>query len=79
MPDAWTDTETAAILTIRENLWNLLGKIGQTFIDGTAHDSKFEGACTPAQFGASLVLPLFFKVNTILVERGEEDWTGRLS
>lgn len=76
--DGFTDTETAAILTIRENLWNLLGKIGAEFDAGTAHVQRSEGACTPAQFGASLAMPLFFKVNTILVARGEEDWTARL-
>jgi cobalamin-dependent methionine synthase I len=76
------DMETAStenLTVIRENLWNGLAVIGQRFIDGTAHEREgVKGAATPAEFGAVLVLPLFFKVNTILVNRGEEDFTGRL-
>lgn len=70
---------TESLVIIRDHLWNALETIGEHFINGTAHDQKTEGACTPAQFGASLTLPVFFKINTILVERGEEDYTARLS
>jgi hypothetical protein len=71
--------ETETLLIIRENLWDGLAVIGQRFIDGTAHERKGDkGAATPAEFGGVLTLPLFFKVNTILVGRGEEDYTGRL-
>jgi hypothetical protein len=80
MSDGLTNSSTETLLVIRENLWNGLAVIGERFIDGTAHDQddKVKGSASPAQFGACLTLPLFFKVNTILVERGEEDYTGRL-
>ena len=71
---------TENLLIIRDNLWEGLRIVGQHFIDGTAHDRRgTKGAATPAEFGAALTVPLFFKVNTILVNRGEEDYTGRLS
>jgi len=72
---------TGVLLVIRENLWNGLAVIGQSFIDGTSDVRKDpdKGTATPAEFGATLTLPLFFKVNTILVNRGEEDYTGRLN
>lgn len=69
---------TETLLVLRENLWNGLGVIGEHFINGTAHDQSSKGAASPAQFGACLTLPLFFRINTILVERGEEDYTARL-
>lgn len=77
------DMETAStenLLVIRDNLWDGLAVIGQRFIDGTAHEREgSKGAASPAEFGGALVLPLFFKVNTILVGRGEEDYTARLN
>lgn len=81
MADGMESSSTETLLIIRENLWGGLAIVGQRFIDGTAHDQddKVKGSASPAQFGACLVLPLFFKVNTILVNRGEEDYTGRLS
>lgn len=79
MPSDWVDQNTATLRTIRDNLWNLLGVIGDTVTDGTFDVSPGDkGAASPAQFGGALVLPVFFKINTILVSRGEEDYTGRL-
>jgi hypothetical protein len=79
--DAMESAETATLIILRDNLWNGLAVIGQHFIDGTAHVSKdpVKGSASPAQFGGALVLPLFFKINTILVARGEEDYTARLN
>jgi hypothetical protein len=79
MTDGLVNSSTENLLIIRENLWNGLAIIGQHYIDGTAQTAKGEKDCTPEMFGACLTAPLFFKVNEILVERGEEDYTGRLS
>lgn len=77
MEDAFENAPTSTLLAIRENLWNGLGKIGETVIAGTFNKSKNEKAAPPSQFG-QLTLQLFLKANTILVNRGEEDWTARL-
>jgi len=77
--DAMENASTETLTTIRNNLWDGLERIGQAFIDGTSDVRKDDKSATPAEFGANLTLPLFFKVNTILVNRGEEDFTGRLS
>jgi len=79
MSDGLESTGTEALLVIRDNLWDGLAVIGEHYINGTAQTAKGEKDCTPEMFGACLTLPLFFKVNTILVNRGEEDYTGRLS
>jgi hypothetical protein len=77
--DSMENANTETLKIIRENLWNLIGRIGETLDDGTAFLRRDEKSATPAEFGANLALPLFFKINTILVNRNEEDFTGRLS
>ena len=79
MADGLESASTENLTKIRNNLWDGLAIIGQHYIDGTAQTAKGAKDCTPEMFGACLTLPLFFKVNTILVNRGEEDYTGRLS
>lgn len=70
---------TEVLLVTRQNLWQGLGKVGEHFIAGSATTPPAEKACTPAEFGGTLIAPLFFNVNTELVNRGESDWTGKLS
>ena len=79
MTTGWEEVNSDSLLIVRENLWRGLGEIGNHFIQGTAHVAQKEGLVSPAQAGASLTLPLFLAINTELVSRGEEDFTGRLS
>lgn len=81
MRDQMEEADTSTLLVIRENLWQGIEKVIAHFIAGTQDTpaSGKAGDCSPAQFGATLTVPLFFKVNTILSQRGEEDWSGRLS
>ena len=77
MADGIETADTEALLKVRANLWAGLGKVGETIADGTFHVTVGKSA-SPAQAGW-LTLVLFFKTNTELAKRGEEDWTCYLT